>query len=717
MFFNEYPYRNLTDLNLDYLLKQIKYLTQQITDFVNINSIKYANPIQWNITKQYEKNTVVIDGNTGTAYLSVQAVPNGIALANTDYWTVIFTLDILASNHNITAHDAGGSLTATFPSDEGDWILWNAILYKAIRPIVLHEAYLVGYNLTATTVDDFVHEYVTALTNEIAALANILGDLTDLNTTDKTNLVNAINEVLSTIATVAGDLTDLNTTDKSNLVNAINEVLATIGTVAGDLTNLNTTDKTNLVAAVNEVVGIIGALSDLTTTDQTSIVNAINELVNAVSGISTTVGNIASDVGDLTQLDTSDKTSLVNAINEVNSSGGGAVSKINNFRVLNVVEESATGDGVTDDTAAFNSAIAKINNGDYKVLYIPAGNYLIKGLNQITTGCTIIGSGATTVLTTNEQSAGGIFNFSNWDNGLFCNLKIVDTFDNDGIIHVGTGNMIKFESIWIDGVDKFIYFGADTDTTVNAYNATLKDIYGNVKRGFMTSYGSRSCILLDNCVINSERAYNSAAISIDDKAGQDTLEVYNCLFQRFHYGITSNNVASVTTSNYFISNTIFDGIYERSIVINSFGKFYRALIRDCWFSTFDSSGSYESILVQVLGSGTVSGIYVDNCTAPYCYYNNMTFVKVSGVSVTNCNLPTYVNSSLNFNQCSRIEVNNNSIGADGTNVPATNDPPFSFSSCTDVLVVGNRITNGGYTPSGVSNYKFIANLNLTDAVG
>ena len=32
--FNEYPYRNLTDLNLDWILKQIKDLTVNLEDFV-----------------------------------------------------------------------------------------------------------------------------------------------------------------------------------------------------------------------------------------------------------------------------------------------------------------------------------------------------------------------------------------------------------------------------------------------------------------------------------------------------------------------------------------------------------------------------------------------------------------------------------------------------------------------------------------------------------
>lgn len=53
-----------------------------------------------------------------------------------------------------------------------------------------------------------------------------IGDLTELDTTDKTSVVNAINEVFNDISgdsTKIGDLNNLHTTDKTNLVNAINE--------------------------------------------------------------------------------------------------------------------------------------------------------------------------------------------------------------------------------------------------------------------------------------------------------------------------------------------------------------------------------------------------------------------------------------------------------------------------------------------------------------
>jgi len=213
MFFNQYPYLNLNDFNLDYVLKTLKSLSEQLENFINLNTIKYGNPIQWNITTQYEANTVVIDGNNGTAYLSVKPVPTGVSLANTDYWTPIFTLNLLSANQNITLRDDGSNVLATFASSVYDWLIWNGTLYKVIRAITINESYVVGYNLTRYTVERFIRDYVDDIISK-------LGDLSDLTTTDKSNIVNAINELVSKI----GDLTTLTTTNKNSLVDAINEI-------------------------------------------------------------------------------------------------------------------------------------------------------------------------------------------------------------------------------------------------------------------------------------------------------------------------------------------------------------------------------------------------------------------------------------------------------------------------------------------------------------
>lgn len=93
MFKNIYPYTDFHDLNLDWIINQVKQLETEIKDFVKLNTIKYANPILWNITMQYEANTVTIDGSTGNAYISTVAVPAGVSISNTDYWTGIYNYE------------------------------------------------------------------------------------------------------------------------------------------------------------------------------------------------------------------------------------------------------------------------------------------------------------------------------------------------------------------------------------------------------------------------------------------------------------------------------------------------------------------------------------------------------------------------------------------------------------------------------------------------
>lgn len=86
------PYTNFHDLNLDWIVKALTDIDRRLANFVSLNTIKYADPIKWDITSQYAQNTLVIDPQDGTAYLSVQPVPQGVQITNADYWTPVFTL-------------------------------------------------------------------------------------------------------------------------------------------------------------------------------------------------------------------------------------------------------------------------------------------------------------------------------------------------------------------------------------------------------------------------------------------------------------------------------------------------------------------------------------------------------------------------------------------------------------------------------------------------
>lgn len=72
--------------------EMVSKVIEVMQQYMETSSITYADPFQWDITSQYARNTLVIDPETGTAYLSLQPVPQGVQIENTEYWTPVFTL-------------------------------------------------------------------------------------------------------------------------------------------------------------------------------------------------------------------------------------------------------------------------------------------------------------------------------------------------------------------------------------------------------------------------------------------------------------------------------------------------------------------------------------------------------------------------------------------------------------------------------------------------
>lgn len=117
------------------LLARVVAKLNEVIELSAIFSIKYANPLEWDITSQYEVNTVVIDARTGVAYLSVQPVPAGIQIVREEYWTVIFDLELLFKNFKASiTRDNGVSDNLIFNVKKGD-LFW----YKNIIRIALED--------------------------------------------------------------------------------------------------------------------------------------------------------------------------------------------------------------------------------------------------------------------------------------------------------------------------------------------------------------------------------------------------------------------------------------------------------------------------------------------------------------------------------------------------------------------------------------------------
>ena len=160
-----WPFTNLHELNLDWILEAIKSQETRLQDFVALNTIKYADPFQWDITKQYETNTVVINPQDGTAYLSVQPVPSGVQITNTDYWTPIFTLQYfttaLKKAITLPQETIGAGASSDIPAKTVFWA-GDQLVY-APEEIPVGTIIIPGTNCRPVTVMDLINEvYQTA---------------------------------------------------------------------------------------------------------------------------------------------------------------------------------------------------------------------------------------------------------------------------------------------------------------------------------------------------------------------------------------------------------------------------------------------------------------------------------------------------------------------------------------------------------------------------
>ena len=195
MSFFEFPHTRTYDNDLGWLIAHVIRISKQLENFINLNTIKYADPIAWNITTQYEANTVVIDPSDGTAYISTRPVPSGVLISNTDYWTPIFnygeSMDTL--REQIAAANEKDSMTATAARSAGELVWINGNLYRVLYDIAAGTQYIIGTNIEPVTVEMILEALRSATEynrSKIAAIihkdvAEMIAD-TSLEIDDKT---------------------------------------------------------------------------------------------------------------------------------------------------------------------------------------------------------------------------------------------------------------------------------------------------------------------------------------------------------------------------------------------------------------------------------------------------------------------------------------------------------------------------------------------------
>ena len=90
MAYFEFPHTREYEGDLGYIIKKLDELNAKYDNFFDFNTIKFHDPIEWNISEAYPAYNIVYD-TTGTSayYIAKQPVPSGIDISNGDYWLLI----------------------------------------------------------------------------------------------------------------------------------------------------------------------------------------------------------------------------------------------------------------------------------------------------------------------------------------------------------------------------------------------------------------------------------------------------------------------------------------------------------------------------------------------------------------------------------------------------------------------------------------------------
>lgn len=518
--FNSYPYTNFHELNQDWILSILKKFENELKQAIDYKTIHYADPLQWNITTQYAPNTVVVDENTGIAYISKDSVPSGILLSDKNYWMVIFDYQKIYNKiMSGVAFNEKDNETASKDLLVNDLVWYHGDLYRVTRAISVGSKYIVGSNLVATTIDSLLSNYygrdrVSQLNNDTL---NVSGDYT----------VNA-----GDIAETSSNRTEKVTSDREIDIDGNDSIH-----VDGDVTEVYENSRNVDVTGIN------------TEKYHETMNETFNKKHNVYGQDETNQfnGNIDNTANKFTF--NSKEKSFILHFPDKNK------NLYENYSPYNVKEMGCVGDGITDDTNALQNIINKYQG---EIIFLPKGKYLISKTLILPNSTHIEGCGEDSVIIPDNSFTDIIIKSTHYgdDSNIYdANFKLVNfTIDGNYSDYINyikkRGDLTTQHGICIKGeqfeLDKMIIRNCGGNGFM---------VYNNANR-IVTNFGTAGT----SYIINSKIMFNAKHGIVSDGAVDWVLH-NSTIHSNSRRAMNDSNNLEIISGNCKISDCHFFSLY------------------------------------------------------------------------------------------------------------------------------------------------------------
>lgn len=342
----------------------------------------------------------------------------------------------------------------------------------------------------------------------------------------------------------------------------------------------------------------------------------INAVAGSVSSIFGRVGAITAAAGDY-------------RCDQITDAGGKvmmlAAERNKLAQLRSVCDFGAVGNGIADDTAAINAAIAAMPATGGR-LYFPAGIYRISGTVTLSRSGVYYGDGQATVIRSTSASADAFA--VNAEQVVITEMSWDSAVPRNGGAYVAVyGSRFRLQRFLMSGA----YIGVHLFPNHNGATATIAE--GQI---FNTVAGAGVCILVNGGFdvsitdILVDKLADSigncfAGIQINETGD---VEISRASIMHGSYGLLIQASPGKVIASVWANNCFFDNCGAGGDIFADGGAIVRSLFDQCWFSSATSSG----LRLHTARGGSIDGVDVNAC---HLLMNSLAGLSIGDAGVKN----------------------------------------------------------------------------------